>query len=458
MALDAAAPEVAGHGEYEWVVVDASALIASGGASKLRHVGRRLATVPQALAEVRDFASRTALTNQMAAFQIETLTPEEASVRHVARFAKATGDIGILSVTDMQLLALAHDLERKTQPDRRMPETPAPPTVLRPGAKNLSERPLPGWGQVKNPQEWEEEPATPSSQPDQRANLRPAAPQGAPIEEVNASAAESPVAAEPSVSMSDAGASADVQDDDGWEKPVSRSTRIRHMKREARHQAQRDADEAQLQRDLERINASQEASEPAACTSEHDDDAFSEDERVNGSPAVACATADFAMQNVLLQMGIGLITLDGRRVQQLARWALKCQACQTVTRDVQRVFCPKCGNGGTLFRVSVNIDESGVVHYGGRKRYNLRGTRYSLPKPVGGREGNALNPVLREDQLPKTRKPLKKAADPFDVTAVEDAFSKAHCTTAKLQARHRGEFDMFSKRNPNERRASRSKR
>lgn len=44
-------------------------------------------------------------------------------------------------------------------------------------------------------------------------------------------------------------------------------------------------------------------------------------------PAVGCMTADFAMQNVLLQMGLSLISTDGKRIQKVKSWVLRCHAC-----------------------------------------------------------------------------------------------------------------------------------
>lgn len=48
--------------------------------------------------------------------------------------------------------------------------------------------------------------------------------------------------------------------------------------------------------------------------------------------SVCSVTADFAMQNVLLQMGLRLVTPDGRRVSTLSRWVLRCTACYGVTK------------------------------------------------------------------------------------------------------------------------------
>ena len=40
-----------------------------------------------------------------------------------------------------------------------------------------------------------------------------------------------------------------------------------------------------------------------------------------------CMTVDFAMQNVLLQMGLNLVGLEGRRIEKVKTWVLRCHAC-----------------------------------------------------------------------------------------------------------------------------------
>ena len=42
---------------------------------------------------------------------------------------------------------------------------------------------------------------------------------------------------------------------------------------------------------------------------------------------VGCMTADFAMQNVLLQMGLGLVGVEGKRIERVKSWVLRCHAC-----------------------------------------------------------------------------------------------------------------------------------
>ena len=43
--------------------------------------------------------------------------------------------------------------------------------------------------------------------------------------------------------------------------------------------------------------------------------------------SVACITSDFAMQNVLLQMKLALVTVDGLHITHIKNWVLRCHAC-----------------------------------------------------------------------------------------------------------------------------------
>ncbi|BFG31703.1 hypothetical protein CerSpe_179770 [Prunus speciosa] len=172
--------------------------------------------------------------------------------------------------------------------------------------------------------------------------------------------------------------------------------------------------------------------------------------------SVACITSDFAMQNVILQMGLRLLAPGGMQIRQLHRWILKCHACNTVTGEIGKIFCPKCGNGGTLRKVAVTVGENGIVLAARRPRIILRGTRFSLPLPQGGRDAITKNLVLREDQLPqkflhpKTKKKANKEGD--DVFTTND-FIFCHHTDKKapLQPPIRKALAVFSgRRNPND--------
>jgi RNA-binding protein NOB1 len=49
--------------------------------------------------------------------------------------------------------------------------------------------------------------------------------------------------------------------------------------------------------------------------------------KVEGPLHTGCMTADFAMQNVLLQMGLSLVSVEGKRIEKVKSWVLRCHAC-----------------------------------------------------------------------------------------------------------------------------------
>jgi len=72
---------------------------------------------------------------------------------------------------------------------------------------------------------------------------------------------------------------------------------------------------------------------------------------------------------------------------------------------IEKVFCPHCGYS-TLEKVSYTIDEEGNPSYNlPRGKRSLRGTKYPLPVPKGGRNNKDL--ILCEQQLPRQRQKKK---------------------------------------------------
>ena len=119
---------------------------------------------------------------------------------------------------------------------------------------------------------------------------------------------------------------------------------------------------------------------------------------------VACLTSDFAMQNVLKQMGLHLLSTDGLIIKQTKTWILRCYACFKTTTRMEKQFCPNCGNK-TLKRVSVTLNADGTqqVHISARKPLSTRGKKFCLPKPIGGKY--ATNPIMSADQrLPQQKR------------------------------------------------------
>ncbi|CAI5747072.1 unnamed protein product [Peronospora destructor] len=120
-------------------------------------------------------------------------------------------------------------------------------------------------------------------------------------------------------------------------------------------------------------------------------------EEISSQLSVGCITTDFSMQNVMLQIGLRLLSTEGMIIKRVKQWILRCIACFTTSTEMGRLFCPKCGNS-TMERVSYSLNRDGQMTFYTRanRPTKLLGTKFSLPKPKGGRNGDLL---LREDQL-----------------------------------------------------------
>ncbi|QDS68626.1 hypothetical protein FKW77_001454 [Venturia effusa] len=132
----------------------------------------------------------------------------------------------------------------------------------------------------------------------------------------------------------------------------------------------------------------------------------------NTAPAkmqVATITGDYAMQNVLLQMNLNLLSPSLDRIRNIRTFVLRCHACFNVVKDTTKQFCPRCGKD-TLTRVSCTTDANGEfrLHLKKNMQWNHRGDRFSIPKPVagasngkvvgGGKNGWGNSLIFAEDQ------------------------------------------------------------
>lgn len=130
----------------------------------------------------------------------------------------------------------------------------------------------------------------------------------------------------------------------------------------------------------------------------------------------ACLTTDFAMQNVLIQMGLHVLSVEGMLIKQARSYIQKCFGCFKETHDMTKIFCSSCGNK-TLRKVAVTVAADGTMQYHYPKKMRnprIKGTIFPIPAPKGGRHGNPY--ILVEDQ-PTGKKMLPKSkdkADPLD--------------------------------------------
>nr|AGT15882.1 RNA-binding protein [Saccharum hybrid cultivar R570]AGT16042.1 hypothetical protein SHCRBa_220_D19_F_30 [Saccharum hybrid cultivar R570] len=473
-------------------VVDANAVISGG--SALSTSAGRLVTVPEVLEEVRDAAARRRL--GLLPVPVETVEPAPEFVKKVTKFARETGDIQTLSDVDIKIIALAYMLEAEIHGTSHLREHPPPLREV--NVRKLSEAPLPGWGSnVPNLKEWEELDQISEAGGDINSRILPLKDienQDIPMSETN-SVSEAQEDTEHQPSEKDAPVAWEEDENNvGWMPAVSRSTHRRYLRRRARRDALKESGQSfetssvapsidddkvlsengGLEHGLtstdglssvpEKISASSDGFEHQT---ENDTEIAGEhlhsDQLAYGDDTDACTKE---LDNLDIkgedEGGDDAHSIDDESSEQswTLRWVLRCHACYKVTQEVGKIFCPKCGNGGTLRKVSVTVGENGITMASRRPRVTLRGTKFSLPMPQGGRDAITKNPILREDQLPqKVLHPKsKKSSKEDDFLGVDDIFSHSGDKKAPLKPPVRKALAMFSgKRNPNDNHFSRKK-
>ena len=353
-----------------------------------------LVTVPAVIAEIRDATARPRLETTLLPF-LTLQDPNPGSLRTVSDFARETGDYEVLSRTDLLVLALTYEIEcERNGGDWRLRKTPgqrrlngAPPKLGTPSDGVKPER--------------SDEVASTSYEGPTLAENRSNGPVAkdfmqARTEEPESgrkSADEKPeVQAEPGPSDTPEAASDDI------------STRLEDIHLS---QAPPAADEAQPDT---AVPAESKQEEAAPASDESDDGGWITPSNIKKRQAkdqssasgtsheqkvmqAAALTTDFAMQNVLLQMNLNLLSPSLQRVRHLKTYILRCHACFATTKDMTRQFCSRCGKP-TMLRVSCSTHARGGefrMHLKKNMQWNTRGDRYSIPKVVGGSASGKIN-------------------------------------------------------------------
>ncbi|RPB17052.1 hypothetical protein P167DRAFT_499779 [Morchella conica CCBAS932] len=392
------------------LIIDAGPLIASTSTSSLLTRAQRIYTTPSVIAEIRDPATRSRLETTWLLF-LQQRTPKPESVRVVAEFAKKTGDFPALSVTDVQLLALTYELECEGNGgDWRLRRTP--------GQRGVN-GPVPGRGgkeegvEEKEESESNEAPASEAPKPDTASAA--AAPQETPQEPTATSTLPTP----PST---DDDSASDSDSDSGW----ITATNLHSYKHSDAH------------------------------TPVH-----STPTKKQWPLAAALATTDYAMQNVLLQMNLHLVSPHGlHRIRTIKTWVLRCHACFKLCRDMSKQFCPTCG-GATLLKTSCSTDSQGgfQVHLKRNMQWNNRGAVYSIPKTQHGSasgKGVKKNLVLREDQVEYQRE-VRVRARQKERDLLDPDYLPGILTGERRDAGGPMPKIGYGRKNPNERQGGRNK-
>ena len=154
---------------------------------------------------------------------------------------------------------------------------------------------------------------------------------------------------------------------------------------------------------------------------------------------VRVVTSDFSMQNVLMQMGIPVLSVEGIEIKQTRRFKLRCQGCKAINKRVDIEFWEKWG-GHTLIKVSVFANSNGEITFfkGKRLRKNNRGVQFDIPVPKGGRHANNL--ILREDQLLVGQNLLRKREKDRDEAKVKNAIGNHFNDYVSFEHKRKGNF------------------
>ncbi|ORY71452.1 Nin one binding Zn-ribbon like-domain-containing protein [Pseudomassariella vexata] len=418
--------------------------------SSLIAQAHELYTLPSVISEIKDAATRARVQTQLLPF-IKLRSPKPESRQFVTGFARRTGDLEVLSRPDLDLIALAYELEiERNGGDWRLRKEPGQKTVNGKSPAKAKEE-LERQEQQATPETGAETEHPVASNTAQVPEI-PEIPQDVQSASKSAAEGERPVenkivdSLEPLQEASPTTGEAISADVSNIEIEAPKPDEVAP---EAQEQEQQPViDQEAVSHQLEslsfepsstKVPQSEGASGFAGNPAEEDDDDeagwitpsnvkthLAKDQ--NGSPEepiqkllqVALLTSDYAMQNVLLRMNLNLVSPRLARITRVKTWILRCHGCFQITRDMSKTFCPKCGQP-TLTRVSCSTDQSGnfQIHLKKNFQWNTRGNVYSVPKPThgtangkyrgqgGGRNGWGQELILAEDQKEYTRRAVE---------------------------------------------------
>lgn len=362
-----------------------------------------LVTVPSVLAEIKDQSARSRVETSWLPF-LNLKTPSPMSIKIITDFATNTGDIAVLSKSDIQILALAYEIEcQKNGGSWRLRSSP--------GQKGLNGSPP--RKQECAIAESESLSITSREKPGAKPSLDITAdskrsPTQQPIDNDMASTT---IIDRPSIAPHGA-------HDCGT---LTASPEYRDLEKAALitgDSRSTDSIEAALSSLLSESSDSEGWITPSNIKRHQAKDEGSSTISIDGKVKmqVATITCDFAMQNILLQMNLNLLSLAMRRIRTMKTYVLRCHACFAIFKSKDTMmtlqFCSRCGKP-TLTRVSCSTSQSGKfsLHLKKNMQWNHRGDRYSIPKPVsgtangkpragkgGGKGGWGQELILAEDQ------------------------------------------------------------
>ncbi|KAF2125407.1 hypothetical protein P153DRAFT_370074 [Dothidotthia symphoricarpi CBS 119687] len=396
--------------------------------STIINSAEELYTTPAILSEIRDEATRSRVKTTLMPF-LKIRNPRPASYEAVIAFSKKTGDHAVLSRQDLGILALAYEIhcERNGGP-WGLRDAPKGPLKQKPEEEKKeaklaeSEQPTSGEGQVEPQSEQvvsEEKAAeTTTTGEDTTEQEAPTAPTVDDQQELETQAEQSNQEQEPTSTEQKSVEPEVTTAPENLSKDIA-NLAISSTRQPTQQPTPPATDSSNSDNDDDDANDNDDDNDgewitPSNLTKHKAKDSGAQTSaRTASDPQtdVATMTIDFAMQNVLLQMNLHLLSTNMQRIKQLKSKVLRCHACFNIVKDTTKQFCPRCG-GATLKSVSCSTNAKGEfrVHLAKNYQYNTRGDRYSVPKPIagtangkwsgqgGGKGGWGRDLILAEDQ------------------------------------------------------------
>lgn len=457
------------------VIADSGAFIRN---APLQSIAENIYTIPEVVKEIKDKATLQRL--QVLPYNIEYRVPSQESIKFVSQFAMKTGDYKSLSAVDLKVMALTYQLEKEFVGSDHIKSAPERKIEWNSTTKSL-EKPTEIAGFYLSAGKDKPKSESISDSTSQSSN---------PVENLTEEAYHTEKRNSESCDLvNDIRESCDTHTNSDTLVTNQTGNRTENItvtiedpniiyeNKQPEQKSDNLESSNQFHTEGEIIQESMLRADSDEEEDEMSDESDSDDEddgwitpnnikdikqKMGNLPTeeadvmVGCLTMDFAIQNVLIQMGLNVISVDGMLIKRAKSYVLRCFSCMKITTNVLKEFCPFCGNN-TLQKVSMTVEEDGSICYylSRRKRISAKGLKYALPMPKGGKHAN--NPILCEDQPVPQQRATKKSQQKFDVFnpdyiagyspfAVTDITSRA----AQLGIRS-GRTEHFNKRNPNER-------
>ncbi len=421
--------------------------------STLLNQSEILITVPEILTEIKDAATRSRVETTLRPF-LTLRSPNPNSVKFVTDFARRTGDLAVLSRPDILIIALTYELEcERNGGDWRLRRAPgqkringSPPQKDAVEVKDVGGKTAGTDGLEKKTDDLEEpsparesastsiaqetpsvaretastvpetssdslqatDPVQPENSSDVPTNTEqdsaPSETDARPMDDLSVALDDTTISSEQTPPQEDPTPPTDAAQDSITTTPShpppqdSPPSKIDSAHNSSSPQESSDSDsEGWITPSNLRKKQAEDSGASTAQTA------------TPKTMQAAVLTTDYAMQNVLLQINLNLLSPSLTRISHLKTFILRCHSCFQTTKDMTKQFCPRCGQP-TLTRVSCSTNANGEfkLHLKRNMQWNHRGDRYSIPKPVhgssngrvqgGGKGGWGNGLMLAEDQ------------------------------------------------------------